>query len=637
MHSRGGTLRYAAGAHKLPVPISRGGDTINAAPDRHSEGPAMTDTAAALRRPTLDDGACAARGRWLVVALLCLASGGGLGGLFAAVLGAGGWNWPKAAMLALYLAGLPWTLLGFWNAVIGFLVLRLARDPVTAVNPAVGRAGAADPIVTRTALAVAVRHEDVERTVRRVEIMLESLEATGWGAAFAVHILSDSSRPDVVAAEEAEVEALRRRLAHPERLFYRRRPVNSGLKAGNVRDFARKARRSYDFMVVLDADSLMSAPAILRLVRVMQANPRLGILQSLTTGMPAGSAFARLFQFGMRQGMRVHTVGAAWWQGDSGPYWGHNAIIRLAPFVEHCRLPVLPGGPPLGGDVLSHDQVEAVLMRRAGYAVRVIPDEFGSWEENPPSLPEFIRRDLRWCQGNMQYLRLLRRLDLRPMGRFQLVNAVLMYLGAPLWLATVVLGLSLLWVPAAAGGGPFPAGLAVALYAASMLVVFGTRLLGVADLLLSGAECRRYGGRLRVLAGSVAEMLFSLLLGPLMTVSHTIFLGGLLFGRRIAWEAPRRDHHAVSIVDAVRGLWPATAFGAAVAALLAWKLPGALPWAVPSLAAWMLAVPFACVTADARFARVLARAGLCAIPEEVAPEAELRRLRGGGEVLCPAE
>src|SRR5260221_7232165 len=193
-------------------------------------------------------------------------------------------------------------------------------------------------------------------------------------------------------------------------------------------------------MLVLAADSLMWGAAFLRLVRAMQANPTLGILQTLVVGQPADSAFARIFQFGMRHGMRTHTTGIAWWQGSSGPYWGHNAIVRLEPFVAHCRLPTLSGRPPLGGPVLSHDQVEAALMRAAGYEVRGIADEFESWEENPPSLPDFIKRDLRWRQGNMQYLRLLCRRGLKPMGRFQLVNAIFMYLGAPFWILMLVAG-----------------------------------------------------------------------------------------------------------------------------------------------------------------------------------------------------
>ena len=184
---------------------------------------------------------------------------------------------------------------------------------------------------------------------------------------------------------------------------YRAAHVNTGFKAGNIWDFCERWGDQHEFAVTLDADSFMTAAAIMRMVRIMQADPKLGILQGLVVGMPSTSAFARIFQFGMRLGMRSYTIGSAWWQGDCGPYWGHNAVIRIAPFIAHCRIPELPEGGVLGGHVLSHDQIEAVLMRRAGYDVRVLPEEDLGWEENPPTLIEFIRRDLRWCQGNMQY------------------------------------------------------------------------------------------------------------------------------------------------------------------------------------------------------------------------------------------
>ena len=191
---------------------------------------------------------------------------------------------------------------------------------------------------------------------------------------------------------------------------------------------------------MLDADSVMTADAVIRLTRIMQADPRLGILQSLVTGLPSTSAFARIFQFGMRLGMRSYTIGSAWWQGDCGPYWGHNAIIRLAPFMAHCQLPMLPGGRLTGGHVLSHDQVEAVLMRRAGFEVRVLPEEGASFEQNPPTLIEFIRRDLRWCQGNMQYWHFLLYRGLKPISRYQLAFAILMFIGSPAWIGLLVIG-----------------------------------------------------------------------------------------------------------------------------------------------------------------------------------------------------
>ena len=219
-------------------------------------------------------------------------------------------------------------------------------------------------------------------------------------------------------------------------LTYRRRTDNTGFKAGNVFDFCTRWGADYDLAVTLDADSFQTADSILRMVRIMQIEPKLGILQSLVVGMPSTSAFARIFQFGMRLGMRSYTLGSAWWQGDCGPYWGHNAVIRLAPFIAHCHIPPRPDGT----HILSHDQIEAVLMRRAGYEVRVLPEEGASWEENPPTLLEFIRRDLRWAQGNMQYWPYLVMPGLKPVSRYQIAFAMLMFLGSPAWMGLLVLG-----------------------------------------------------------------------------------------------------------------------------------------------------------------------------------------------------
>ena len=427
-----------------------------------------------LRRPIVPERLGARRA--LVLALV-LGSWAALGLVMAHVIFGKGWGgagWAGAVVMALFLIGLPWTLLAFWNSVIGFVILRATRNPASYTNPALRATEPLAPIMSRTAICIAIRHEDVDRVAGRLAIMRASLAKTGAESLFAFHILSDSNRPEIVAAELAA-------FGNQPGVTYRRRPANTGFKAGNLRDFACRALGEVEFMLALDADSLMSGPAILRLVQVMEANPRLGILQTLVTGLPATSAFARIFQFGMRHGMRTHTTGIAWWQGSSGPYWGHNALIRIAPFVAHCDLLVLPGRSPLAGPVLSHDQVEAALMRAAGWEVRVIADECGSWEENPPRLPDFIRRDLRWAQGNLQYLRLLGRPGLRPMGRFQLCNAVAMYLGAPASLLMLAVGL--LRGLAGDQAAQLPQNLAFVLY-------FGFLLIGFAPRLLGGAGCR---------------------------------------------------------------------------------------------------------------------------------------------------
>jgi membrane glycosyltransferase len=589
----------------------------------------MTESASALPASqaggTPDDNLV---GRRLLIVGLNAASWLGLAAIMARLIGHGGWSWLQGLILLLFLAGLPWTLLVFWNALIGFVILRLTDDPAGHTNPALRGTPPDSPIAARTAICLAVRHEDVARVMARLEAMVEEIEACPWADRFDFHLLSDSSRPEVAAAEEAAFAALRARHPRAGFLHYRRRPENAGFKAGNLREFAERAEGIYDFMVVLDADSLMSAAALLRLVRTMQANCTLGILQTLVVGRPADSAFARIFQFGMRHGMRTHTVGIAWWQGSSGPYWGHNAIIRVDPFVRHCRLPILPGRPPLGGVVLSHDQVEAALMRAAGYEVRVIADELESWEENPPSLPAFIKRDLRWCQGNLQYLKLVAMPGLKPMGRFQLVNAILMYAGAPLWLLMQAagLGLALLRTSDAAASSPFPTALAFGLYFGMLAIGFAPRLLGVLDILLRPGEWSRYGGVPRLLAGSLADALFTLLLGPLMMIAQACFVVGLAFGRRVVWEAQKRDMQRVPLREAARGLWPQMVFALLLGGVLAMVAPGALPWAVPSLLACSIAVPFACATAGPRLGRWMLRRRLCAIPDEYGAATILHRV-----------
>ncbi|MFL5257887.1 MAG: glycosyltransferase [Rhodopila sp.] len=257
---------------------------------------------------------------------------------------------------------LPWYVLGLWNAVIGLPLLFRRKPPCPA--------GA---ITLHTAIVMTVRNEDPERAVARLRIVATSLEAADVGGRFGFFLLSDTTDPGITAQEEAAIQTWRVVSPHPDRLHYRRRTDNPGFKAGNLMEFCRNHAAGFDLMVTLDADSLMTGPAILHLVRLMQAQPRTGIIQGLVTGLPSASPFTRLFQFGMRHGMRSYTTGQAWWTGDCGPYWGHNAILRIVPFRDHCTLPELPGRPPFGGQILSHDQVEAALIRRADWEVRLQP------------------------------------------------------------------------------------------------------------------------------------------------------------------------------------------------------------------------------------------------------------------------
>ena len=395
--------------------------------------PAVSTTPAGLQST-----AEISRRRWLVFALNG-ATYLGLAGWLAGILGAQGWSPVDIALFGCFLVGSPWTVLGFWNAVIGLWLIHGPGDAVAKVAPFVAAGDSSEPLRVDTAILLTLRNEDPGRALQRLRVVKQSIDATGFGERFSYFVLSDTNDPVLAIEEEAMAHAWALETGAPHRVVYRRRSDNEGFKAGNVRDFCSRWGSSFELMLPLDADSLMTGDTILRMVRMMQAHPRLGILQSLVTGMPTRSGFARIFQFGMRHGMRPYTLGYAWWTADCGPFWGHNALVRIKPFVDHCDLPLLAGTGPLSGHVLSHDQVEATLMRRGGYEVRVWPEECGSWEENPPTLADFSRRDVRWCQGNLQYAKLLRLPGLLPMSRFQLAWAILMFLGIPAWTLLIAL------------------------------------------------------------------------------------------------------------------------------------------------------------------------------------------------------
>ena len=568
------------------------------------------------------------RQRRLVFLLLCLSTIGALTAAMTGLMAANGWRGAEIVMLVAFIATLPWLAIGFWNAVIGFWLTSVTRDPVAVVAPMLAIDEAA-PITGRTAITMTVRNENPQRALTRLRAVRDSLLATGAATRFDFHLLSDTSHPELAAQEQAlfsqwQAEIAASASADIAPVFYRRRQNNAGFKAGNIMEFCQRCGDAYDFFLPLDADSLISGTAVLALVRRMQANPRLGILQGLVVGVPSASLFARLFQFGMRHGMCAYTMGSAWWQGDCGPFWGHNALIRTAAFRDHCQLPLLPGKPPLGGHILSHDQVEAVLMRRAGYEVRVWPIEDESFEENPPSLPDFIKRDLRWCQGNMQYGPLLLLPGLLPVSRIQLALAMLMYAGAPSWMLFI---LGTVWL-AASDAGPLvePVWLGLALFITIMTMALMPKLMGVASILCRADERRRYGGAGRILAATGLEIVLSALFAPVVAFADTLFMAGLPFGRQIRWEAQQRDSHRVSWHTAWRGYWPQTLFGLTVTTVLALTSPQVLPWAAPTLLGFMLVMPLAVLTAWPALGRACRRIGLFDIPEDRAPAAILDAL-----------
>ncbi|WP_424811446.1 glucans biosynthesis glucosyltransferase MdoH [Roseococcus sp. YIM B11640] len=498
----------------------------------------------------------------------------------------------------------PWMALASVNAWLGLAILFCVPDPAAHVAPPL-RSPARGIPRGRTAVAVCLRHEPMGSVRRNLAPLLAGLPP----GLFDFWLLSDSQDAAFQAEEAAAAEGLS--AEHPtQRIRLRRRTSRAGFKAGNVMDFLDGEGKDYTYLLCLDADSEMSADAVWRLLRAMEGSPRVAIMQQLIAGRPVVAAFPRLFQFGMRAGMRAWATGQGWWQGPQGPFWGHNALIRIAPFREHGRLEALPDG----STILSHDQVEAARLHSAGWEVWCVPEEQGSLEGNPPALPEFMARDLRWAEGNMQYAALIGLPGLSAMARAQLLQAMLLFTCAPVWVLAFVLAAA---IAATGGFAMIPGAMLAAAMLALWLAQHAPKLGGYAQLLVQGREAARYGGRRAVLAGAAAEITFTTLFSPISNFNKARFLLALPFGASRGWQPQNRDGHGVSWRDAARLLWPHTLAGVAAFLFLGVTAPWAIGFAIPWAGGLVVAIPFCVLTASPRFGQWLAARGIAATPEEV--------------------
>lgn len=528
--------------------------------------------------------------------------------------------------LGLFALILPWMVVGFWNAIIGLLLCQCFKDPTKIILPASMRVQDTTPLSYSTAILLCVRNESVERLIRNLQVMLDGLVNDQLGPFFHIYILSDTNEETVAIEERISFDALCKKYHEQVKITYRCREDNAGYKAGNIADFCQRWGKNHDFALVLDADSFMTSRAITRLVRMMQANPRLGILQGLVIGLPSSSPFTRLFQYGMRLGMRSYTMGSAWWQADCGPYWGHNALIRLAPFMSFCELPTLKSRSGEPKPILSHDLIEAVLMRRAGYEVRIYPQEDASWEENPPTLTEYIRRDLRWCEGNLQYFKLLNLPNLLPVNRIQLVLAITMFFGSPAWIAMILLctvAISLSTTPAALINENY----FFTLLVVTLMMWYLPKMTGALDVLLRTSKSQDFGGRWRFTISLLLEMAFSLLMTPITWLNHTIFITRLAFGKKGGWSAHARDDHSISILDALHQFWPHTVLGFVLTSMLYFTHPATLIYGLLFFGGLLFAAPLVVLTSQPWLGRFMMRRQLLSLPEEIAPPIDLLPLQ----------
>ncbi len=535
--------------------------------------------------------------------------------------------WLEYGQITLFTVLTTWVVTGFVTALMGFWVTLRGDAHTLSARAVKGHAMNPD---ARTAVIMPICNEDVATVFAGLRATCESLAGTGHAKQFDVFVLSDTGNPQVAAAERAAWEDLRAALAADPahagiEVYYRLRTRRTHRKAGNVADFCRRWGKDYRYMVVLDADSVMSGDCLVSMVKLMEANPTTGIIQTATQAIGHVTLHARAQQFASRVTGRLFTLGMQYWQLGESHYWGHNAIIRVEPFMKHCALANIPGKGGMAGSIMSHDFVEAALMRRAGYHVWLVSDLTGSYEQQPPDLLSELQRDRRWCQGNLQNSRLVAEPGIHRVHRAMFLIGAMSYLSAPLWLAFLTFGTAL-WV---SGARIMPEWHAVpaelrGLWLWTLCMLFMPRVLGLAAVFMRG-EQKSFGGAAALLRSAVAETVLALVQAPVRMLGHSLFVAVALTGLKLEWKSPPREAAGVTWREAAARLAPMTAGIGLLALLVAAVEPGALVWLAPVALPLLLAVPLTVLTSDVGVGTHARANGWLLIPEESWSPAVLRR------------
>ncbi len=516
-----------------------------------------------------------------------------------------------------------WVAQGFWTATIGLLQM-LRRSPNAVFKVKVETSDWLPPeALPRTAVLMPIYNEDCVRVFAGVEAIIRSIDNHGYTAAFDHYILSDTTDPTVWLHEETQLAAILDQFADEGldvNIYYRRRHKNKARKSGNIEDWCERFGSAYTFMLTLDADSVMAGGTIIEMVHRAAAQDDIGILQVPPQPVNRNSLFARCQQYAASVYGEVFNVGFGHWTHLDGNYYGHNALIRVQPFIDHCGLPLLPGKAPLGGEILSHDFVEAALIRKAGYKVQIAFDLDGSYEECPTTLVDYAIRDQRWCQGNMQHIRLVFTRGYKWMSRVHLGMGVMSYLASPLWLAFMLLGLVAVVISGETTPDPYrpfgPFLIGVCLFAVVMAMLLIPKFYAVCLVLQRPDVMRAHGGELQAVLGAILEVGISILIAPLMMVYHTTFVINTLLGRSIKWNAQQRDEAAVGWPDAFRNHWKNTLGGLVAGGIVLWLAPSMIFWALPVLVGLIVSIPVSVLLSSVKVGAWLREHRLLMIPEE---------------------
>ena len=531
----------------------------------------------------------------VAASLLAAAAAGMVFYIYGAADGIGPIDILRAALIFLSTWWLAW---GAATALLGLTSRQLAPVARVAGRPR-----------GRTVVIVPVYNEDPQVTFARIAAMDDSLRAADAAIPVDFAILSDTRDDRIAAQERLWFARLLARQQGEGRMFYRRRERNTGRKAGNIEEFVTASGAAWDYAVILDADSLMEGATIHEMIRRIEADPRLGLLQTLPKVVRARSVFGRAMQFAAGFHSPVFARGLAAMQGQTGPFWGHNAIVRLRAWAECCGLPELPGKAPFGGHILSHDYVEAALLARGGWTVRLDDDLQGSYEEGPENIIDHAKRDRRWCQGNLQHSKLLAAPGLKLWSRFVFFQGIFAYVAPLIWLGFIAASIAAVFTATAPDyfpqeNWPFPVfpydqtakavGLAVGVF--GLLVM--PKLLVVLDAVATG-RARGFGGAGAAFGSVLWELVLSSLIAPVLLAFQSRSVVQVLSGRDGGWPANNRGDGGLRMAEAWAGgrwisLWGLAGLAATWAlapALLIWLMPVTLPMVLAPLLIWWTSRP----------------------------------------------
>ena len=544
------------------------------------------------------------------------------------LLRVGGIDLLEGLLLLVFVPLFAWIVQSFASSLAGFALVLMRRPARLGIDPAA-------PLPTlreRTALLMPTYNEDPERLFAGLQAIQESLEATGRSGHFELFVLSDTRDETIHRREVLAFERLRSTFPQA-RLYYRRREDNRERKAGNIADWVRRWGGAYPQFLILDADSLMTGDTLVRLAAAMEGNDDVALVQTLPVIVNGSTVFARMQQFSGRMYGPVIAHGVAWWHGAESNYWGHNALIRTAAFAAHGGLPELQGTTPFRGAVLSHDFVEAALIRRGGWALHMVPTLEGSYEEGPPTLTDMLVRDRRWCQGNLQHGGVLPARGLHWVSRWHLLIGIGHYLTAPLWAMLVLIGLAIPLQHGVLGDGVSPAqywmaiddGRFLGVFVLTMALLFAPKVFGYIATLADPRMRHGSGGAVRGLVSLLIENVFAALMAPVTMYVQSRGVAEVLAGRDSGWDAQRRDDGRQTWGDLWRNYCGTTALGLVMGVGAWWLSPVLVLWMSPMIIGLAGSIPIVRFTSSRTIGMAMRRAGLFATPEEQSPPEVLVR------------